>query len=424
MTVSTADTIGTQHAPEDQHALAVLVYNGRPVRAICIEGAIWVAAADAAHVLGIGGGEQMVRAICGSSARYHPSYAALGRIRILDGAELALLIGKARCGDFLAREFGAWLFREAQPILQRMIAHQGQQAANDAHALPARVEVQPTPMPGNHVVPLATPAAGDTAPTMTSLEIAELVESRHDSVKRTIERLANQGVIAFPPLVEKPSTGGRPGSEFVFEGDKGKRDSIIVVAQLSPEFTARLVDRWQELESGAAAAPRVLSEAERLLLQAQALLKLERENSELREGQERLRATAAEQAEALVRVADDVKMIADSKVHDAPPAGMETVSAIRRRMREKYGLGADVVGWVIREADDFRLPVVGQVRNRAEDERAPATCALYQVRSATLAVEHFLRGAKLVPGTQRDYMHPAYPHRFRLAVGGHLRAIK
>jgi phage regulator Rha-like protein len=28
-----------------------------------------------------------------------------------------------------------------------------------------------------------------------------------------------------------------------------KRDSYVVVAQLSPEFTARLVDRWQELEN-------------------------------------------------------------------------------------------------------------------------------------------------------------------------------
>lgn len=35
---------------------------------------------------------------------------------------------------------------------------------------------------------------------------------------------------------------------YVFEGEQGKRDSIIVVAQLCPEFTARLVDRWQELE--------------------------------------------------------------------------------------------------------------------------------------------------------------------------------
>ncbi|KAF1014473.1 MAG: hypothetical protein GAK31_01958 [Stenotrophomonas maltophilia] len=36
---------------------------------------------------------------------------------------------------------------------------------------------------------------------------------------------------------------------YLFTGDQGKRDSIIVVAQLSPEFTARLVDRWQELEA-------------------------------------------------------------------------------------------------------------------------------------------------------------------------------
>ena len=33
---------------------------------------------------------------------------------------------------------------------------------------------------------------------------------------------------------------------------EGKRDSLIVVAQLCPEFTARIVDRWQELEERAA----------------------------------------------------------------------------------------------------------------------------------------------------------------------------
>lgn len=87
--------------------------------------------------------------------------------------------------------------------------------------------------------------------TMTSLEIADLVESRHDSVKRTIERLANQGVISLPPLVEVKIQRERREetvSVYQFTGEQGKRDSIIVVAQLSPEFTARLVDRWQELE--------------------------------------------------------------------------------------------------------------------------------------------------------------------------------
>lgn len=85
------------------------------------------------------------------------------------------------------------------------------------------------------------------AVTMSSLEISTLVGSRHDSVKRTIERLADSGAITLPPTVEKPTTG-RPTTIYVFEGEKGKRDSIVVVAQLSPEFTAKLVDRWQELE--------------------------------------------------------------------------------------------------------------------------------------------------------------------------------
>lgn len=83
--------------------------------------------------------------------------------------------------------------------------------------------------------------------TMTSQEIADLVGSRHDNVKRTIDTLAAGGVITFPQAEEKP-TGGRPVTLYVFTGERGKRDSIIVVAQLCPEFTARLVDRWQELE--------------------------------------------------------------------------------------------------------------------------------------------------------------------------------
>ena len=92
----------------------------------------------------------------------------------------------------------------------------------------------------------------DQALTMTSREIAELVGSRHDDTKRSIERLANQGVIVQPPTADEPGQDalGRPRvtQVYVFSGERGKRDSIIVVAQLSPEFTARLVDRWQELE--------------------------------------------------------------------------------------------------------------------------------------------------------------------------------
>jgi phage regulator Rha-like protein len=92
-------------------------------------------------------------------------------------------------------------------------------------------------------------------PKMTSLEIADLVESRHDTVKDSIKRLANRGTIHSPAMADIPyvdeSGRNRNTKGYVFVGDQGKRDSTVVVAQLSPEFTARLVDRWLELEEQA-----------------------------------------------------------------------------------------------------------------------------------------------------------------------------
>ncbi|NWB08926.1 phage antirepressor KilAC domain-containing protein [Pseudomonas sp. D5002] len=83
---------------------------------------------------------------------------------------------------------------------------------------------------------------------MSSREIAELVGSRHDKVKQSIERLAERDVIVQPPMGDEQfnDTLGRLRTESVYY--VSKRDSYIIVAQLSPEFTARLVDRWQELE--------------------------------------------------------------------------------------------------------------------------------------------------------------------------------
>lgn len=86
---------------------------------------------------------------------------------------------------------------------------------------------------------------------MTSVEIADMVEKRHDNVKRTIETLAEQSVISLPQVEEIKIQRERrleTSQAYIFEGEKGKRDSIVVVAQLSPVFTARLVDRWSELE--------------------------------------------------------------------------------------------------------------------------------------------------------------------------------
>lgn len=88
--------------------------------------------------------------------------------------------------------------------------------------------------------------------SMTHKEIADLVGSRVDNVKRTIERLSDSGIIRRPPLEdfeEFNNLGLTVKREYYcFEGEQGERDSIVVVAQLSPEFTAQLVDYWRELK--------------------------------------------------------------------------------------------------------------------------------------------------------------------------------
>ncbi|WP_240905259.1 hypothetical protein [Rouxiella badensis] len=88
--------------------------------------------------------------------------------------------------------------------------------------------------------------------SMNHKQIADLVGSRPDNVKVSIERLAERGIIRLPAtqVIEEINNLGLTVTRdyYTFEGEQGRRDSIVVVAQLSPEYTAKLVDHWQELE--------------------------------------------------------------------------------------------------------------------------------------------------------------------------------
>lgn len=101
--------------------------------------------------------------------------------------------------------------------------------------------------------------------SITSLDISELVQSRHDKVKQSTERLAERKVIGLPPMgvVVKEANNRTYNVEvYIFSGEQGKLDSITVVAQLCPEFTAALVKRWYELENqNAVQLPQSFSEA-------------------------------------------------------------------------------------------------------------------------------------------------------------------
>ena len=83
---------------------------------------------------------------------------------------------------------------------------------------------------------------------MTSQEIADILQARHDNVKRTVERLAGSGVIQLPPMEGVKNHLGQVVSNYIFEGDQGERDTTIIVAQLSPQYLGHVVDQWRFLK--------------------------------------------------------------------------------------------------------------------------------------------------------------------------------
>lgn len=142
-----------------------------------------------------------------------------------------------------------------------VVCKNGLMAGNGAHYLPVRT------LPSRRAIFIGVFAMnqislsavaesyGGTTATMTSLEISELTGSRHDNVKITIERLSDKDVISLPALQEVKIQRERRAESvevYVFSGPQGRLDSITVVAQLDPAFTAALVKRWDALETGKA----------------------------------------------------------------------------------------------------------------------------------------------------------------------------
>jgi phage antirepressor YoqD-like protein len=91
-------------------------------------------------------------------------------------------------------------------------------------------------------------------PTMSSREIADLCETRHNQVVETIVRLFEKGVLRESrktTRTHQPTGGGRPTEVY----DLTKRDTLVVVSGYNDELRARIIDRWQELEARPAINP-------------------------------------------------------------------------------------------------------------------------------------------------------------------------
>lgn len=82
--------------------------------------------------------------------------------------------------------------------------------------------------------------------TMTTPEIAELTGKRHDNVMRVAKMLAERGIICATQIEERYNNNNLRKIYRLT-----KTESINLVANLSPEFTAAIIKRWQELEAQA-----------------------------------------------------------------------------------------------------------------------------------------------------------------------------
>lgn len=81
--------------------------------------------------------------------------------------------------------------------------------------------------------------------TMSSREMAALCKKRHDNTLLIIRDLENRGLLENSrPQYYTHAQNGQQYIEYISD----KRDSLVIVARLSPEFMAAVIDRWQELE--------------------------------------------------------------------------------------------------------------------------------------------------------------------------------
>lgn len=96
-------------------------------------------------------------------------------------------------------------------------------------------------------VPGFLPARIGNGPvTMSSREIAELVNTTHDSVMKTVRRLVAEGVVSGNETPYVHPQNGQSYPEFKLD----YRNTMVVASGYSAMLRAKIIDRWIEIETG------------------------------------------------------------------------------------------------------------------------------------------------------------------------------
>lgn len=227
--------------------------------------------------------------------------------------------------------------------------------------------------------------------TMSTREIASLLNKNHSDIKRSANRLSDAGILTKPLAESEFEHRGNTYTEYLLE----KRDCLILVAQNSPEFTAAIVDRWQELESQS----KPMTQLEIMAQSALALVEHEKKLTALE-------AKAEEQQKAIEDLRDSYSILPQK------PANAESVSYIRMRVNRDYGLPARIINEVLYSFPYSPKPA-GQVRNTHENANN-GTYTVWNTSEVTKLFKRFVSECEMVTKTQA--VHPSVDVRFKLVV--------
>lgn len=217
--------------------------------------------------------------------------------------------------------------------------------------------------------------------TMSLSEISRLVMVDVKDAAKTANQLISAGVI-------KAESVGVVGIEL------DKRNSLVLVAQLSPQFTAAVIDRWQELEE----QQKPMTTLEMIAGMASSMVEVERQQ--------------AQQAQALVDLSTEVAEFKEQNmIWDKRPNNAEGITAIKRRINDKHG----IPGWAIEEAlrSAYGPRPAGSVRNSHESANG-STYVVYWMSDVTRMFERIAKEAEHVTATKA--VHPMISNRFKLVA--------
>lgn len=232
---------------------------------------------------------------------------------------------------------------------------------------------------------------GGAAFTMSSREISELTEKRHDHVKRDIENMLSE------LKKDIPSFGGiyldsMNREQVEYHLDKELTETLIT--GYSIPLRHKVIRRLHDLEEQAA---RPMTQAEITAANANHLVAVERQQRE--------------QQVALERIETRVANVEQVRYLHSRPAGFESMTTIRERINLRHGIPPWVINAVMRDIPGAPLPFAMVRSNHAEDGAQPY--AIWPKADITRRFDRFVTECTLV--TAERATHPDIQQgRFKL----------